>query len=273
LAGTIRDVPVSGLYLPPPAADETFRDEFGFVFLDDGSVGPFYVSMGGILDALWQRYPDPAACCDGVKPLLRGFERTDLAERALAIGVYNALSASLFKRAQFVPPDRAAVSGLDRPVPGETVGMVGYFGPLVDRLLTRGCNVLALELAPERVSAQPGLASTVNPKDLCVCAHVLCTAATLVNDTLDELLTVLSGHVPVELVGPSGSGLPDALFARGVTSVGGIRFDDREALVTSLERGEPWGTTGRKYQLTPDGYPGADGLIASANGGADAGKS
>lgn len=31
---------ISGIYLPPPVPDETFRDEFGFVFLADGSQTP-----------------------------------------------------------------------------------------------------------------------------------------------------------------------------------------------------------------------------------------
>jgi len=273
LAGALNDVSVDGLFLPAPVADETFRDEFGFVFLDDGSVGPFYVSMGGILEALWRRYPEPAACRDGVRQLLLGFERSDLADRALALGVYNALSASVFRRAGFVPAARAAVSGLDGLEAGTTVGMVGYFGPLVERLLVRGCNVLVLELAPERVSRQSGLASTGNPNDLCDCSHVLCTSATLVNDTLDDLLTVLSGRVTLELVGPSGSGLPDPLFERGVVSVGGIGFADRAVLVASLQRGEPWGMTGRKYQLTPEGYPGIDALFNLIDRSPDAGKS
>ena len=62
---------MAGLYLPQPVADETFRDEFGFVFLEDGSVGPFYVSMGGILADLWHRHPEPAACRADVHALLQ----------------------------------------------------------------------------------------------------------------------------------------------------------------------------------------------------------
>lgn len=266
LADGLHGVTARGLYLPQPVSDETFRDEFGFAFLDDGSVGPFYVSMGGILENLWHRYPDPGACRADVRELLQGFESNDLASRALALGAYNALSASLFRRAGFEPPDRAPVSGLDGLAPGSTVGMVGYFCPLVDRLLERGCRVLVLELAPERLSERPGLLSTEDPVDLRDCAHVLCTASTLVNDTLDGLLAILSGHVAVELVGPSGSGLPDPLFERGVVSVGGIGFADTAALLGSLERGEPWGTTGRKYQLSPGGYPGMAALFRAGAG-------
>ncbi|MGB5253042.1 MAG: hypothetical protein WBN68_09990, partial [Sedimenticolaceae bacterium] len=59
LAARLGHPAVTGLYLPAPVADETFRDEFGFVLLADGSVGPFYVSTGDLLRRLWQRYPEP----------------------------------------------------------------------------------------------------------------------------------------------------------------------------------------------------------------------
>lgn len=261
LAGVLGRPAVSGLYLPAPAADETFRDEFGFVFLADGSVGPFYVSMGGILRTLWERHPDPAGYTGEAVSLLRGFDTQDLAHRALALGVYNALSASTMRLAGFVAPDRAPASGLDDVPIGAAVGMVGYFGPLVDKLIDRGNEVLILEQAPQRVSERPGVSLIDDPRDLERCRRIVCTAATLINDTLNEVLAAVAGHPDLELTGPSGSGLPDPLFARGVTGVGGISFVDRTDLVNQLEQGKSWGAAGRKYQLTTQNYPGMTALM------------
>ena len=261
LAGALGYPAVTGLYLPVPAADETFRDEFGFVFLADGSVGPFYVSMGDILRTLWSRYPEPAGFAGEALSLLHGFDSAEWAQRALAVGAYNALSSCVFRRAGFEAPDRAPVSGLDELPRGTTVGMVGYFGPLVDRLIERGNRVLILEQAPQRVDRGPGIALTDDARDLRRCRTVLCTAATLVNDTLSDVLAAVSGHADLELIGPSGSGLPDPLFTRGVASVGGSSFADRAQLLEVLGRGEPWGAAARKYQLTPRNYPGVTGLL------------
>ena len=247
---------VDGLYLPAPVADETFRDEFGFVFLADGSVGPFYVSMDGILQTLWERYPDPERFQVDARVLLRGFSAGDISDRALAVGAYNALSAAVFRASGFEAPDRAPSSGLSELPAGAKVGMVGYFCPLIDKLTERGCSVLVLEQAPQRVDDRPGVSVTRDPVDLRTCAHVLCTAATLINDTLDDILVAVAGHAEVELIGPTGSGLPDPLFGRGVVSVGGVRFADRTALLECLGRNESWGAAGRKYQLTPASYPG-----------------
>ena len=261
LAGALGYPAVTGLYLPAPVDDETFRDEFGFVFLDDGTVGPFYVSMGDILHTLGNRYPNPESFAAGATSVLQGFDTGDPARRALAVGTYNALSTRLFRLAGYVAPDRAPVSGIDDVPRGTKVGMVGYFCPLVDKLPERGSEVLILEQAPQRVSERPGVSLTDDARDLRRCGHVICTAATLINDTLSDVLAAVSGHVDIEIIGPSGSGLPDLLFVRGVASVGGVSFADRSRLLDQLGSGESWGAAGRKYQLSPEDYPGFTRLL------------
>jgi uncharacterized protein (DUF4213/DUF364 family) len=254
---------VNGVYLPEPVPDETFRDEFGFVFLEDGSVGPFYVSMGDLLQNLWSRYPEPMRHNGDAREFLQGFSRGEPAGRALALGTFNALSAAVMLRSEYVPPDRASQSGLDGIRERGCVGMVGYFCPLVDKLVAQGRTVVILERAPERADGRDDVVVTTEPGDLGDCPVVLCTASTLINDSLDGLLEVLGSNTSLELIGPSGSGLPDPLFARGVASVGGVLFGDRARLLEALRRGESWGTAGRKYQLTPASYPGSDRLLGS----------
>ncbi len=253
---------VSGLYLPEPVADETFRDEFGFVFLAKDGIGPFYVSMDNILPGLWQRYPKPELCDEDAISLLQGFASEDPSSRALALGTYNALSAKLYQAAGFEPPDRKPNSGLSDAQPGGLVGMVGYFCPLVDKLTAQGCEVMVLERAPERVPERPGVSVTCDPQDLAGCKHLLCTASALINDSLEDFLAATEPTACIEIVGPSGSGLPDPLLARGVTSIGGISFGDRNRLIAHLRRGGSWGEAGRKYQLDETSYPGLAQLTA-----------
>jgi len=252
---------INGLYLPEPVADETFRDEFGFVFLEDGGIGPFYISMQDILAGVSRRYPKPERCDADAISVLQGLASDNPASRALALGTYNALSASLYREAGFEPPDRSADSGLGGLSDGHPIGMVGYFSPLVEKLTAHGCEVLVLERAPERVPVRPGIAVTERPQDLAGCRYLLCTASTLINHTLEDVLAVKQAGAIFELVGPSGSGLPDPLFERGVTSVGGVSFADRDKLVEHLRSGGSWGAAGRKYQLDADSYPGLEQLI------------
>ncbi len=127
LAAALPPAEVTGLYLPPLVEDGAYRDEFGFVFLSDHSVGPFYASLDPILRTLWRRYPRPGEVRADPIVLGRALEGGDLAERALAIGAFNALSRSLVRRAGFEPPDRGARKEVPAASSGAPVGIVGYF--------------------------------------------------------------------------------------------------------------------------------------------------
>ena len=260
------DLPaIAGLHLPAASAtDDAGRDEFGFVFLEDGSAAPFYVSLPGTLAALWERFPRPAEACPSLHDCLAGLTATALAERTLAIGAWNAVSQYLMRRAGFRCPPRAR-GGADEPRRGERVGMVGYFCPVVDRLVAAGVEVLVVERQPQRVPERAGVLLSTDPASLSTCRVVYCTASTLINDSLEEILGCRGEGASMQLIGPSGSGLPDAVFAHGVDAVGGVSFADVDALRRALERGESWGPVGQKYELTAASYPGIDALIDAAS--------
>ena len=262
LLGRLEAPRITGLHLPELAPRDDFRDEFGFVFLDDGSAAPFYVSLPGTLEALYARFPDPRAARPDLAGLLEGLGDGSLADRALAVGAWNALGQHLMRRAGFRFPPRGG-AGEQAPA-GERVGMVGYFCPVIDRLVERGVRVLVVEQQPGRVPQRDGVELATSLSALAGCRLVYCTASTLINDTLDEVLRNCDENAIVDLIGPSGSGLPDVLFAHGVHAVGGVAFADSAALRAALERRESWGSAGEKYELTPANYPGVDALLAAA---------
>jgi uncharacterized protein (DUF4213/DUF364 family) len=66
------------------------------------------------------------------------------------------------------------------------------------------------------------------------------------------------------MVGPSAGCLPDALFARGVTLLGGSWVIDRSGFVDALKRGEKHGAFAAKFALTADNYPGFEALLERA---------
>jgi len=258
------DVPeIAGLHLPELSADDEFRDEFGFVFLSDGTAAPFYVSLPGTLARLHERFPQPGQAQLSLLNCVEGLARTSLPERALAVGAWNALSQYLMRRAGYQCPPRGSAPG-NPPGRGEQVGMVGYFCPIIDRLVEAGIEVLVIEQQPDRVPRRAQVQLSENLEALAQCRLVYCTASTLINDSLEQVLDCCTHAESVDLIGPTGSGLPDVLFEHGIHAVGGVSFDDAAALREVLSRRESWGSVGRKYELTAANYPGFEALLAAA---------
>ena len=254
---------IVGLHLPDLSPQDEFRDEFGFVFLADGTAAPFYVSLPGTLASLHGRFPNPAQARLSLADCVEALSGDSLADRALAIGAWNALSRHLIRRADFECPPRGASAGAE-PRRGERVGMIGYFCPVIDRLVERGIEVLVIEQQPDRVPPRAHVELSQDPAALANCRLVYCTASTLINDTLENVLACCTSAEAVDLIGPSGSGLPDLLLEHGIRAVGGVYFDDADALRRALARRESWGSVGHKYELTTANYPGFETLLEAA---------
>jgi len=260
---------ISQLYLPEAQSNDEFRDEFGLLFLEGGIVAPFYASLPGTLAALRERFSTSDQLSG--QPLLASIEelqKPDLASHAIALGAYNAMSQYVMQTAGLLPLSKAESGnmGSAKPEAGEQVGMVGYFCPLIDKLIDRGQRVLVLEQQAERVPERPGVQLTQNPSDLSGCRIVLCTAATLINDSIDDILVHCRQAESFSLIGPSGSGLPDVLLERGVDAVGGVYFSSDSSLKDKLAERSSWGSAGQKYQLTAASYPGYQALLDKIHG-------
>ncbi|MCB1856832.1 MAG: hypothetical protein KDI63_01070 [Gammaproteobacteria bacterium] len=259
VANAIAVPPIDAVLLPAIAADPLKQDEFGFVILADGSAGPFYTCLGDTrqrLDALL-----PGRSLIGANPLALAHRlgTGDLYQSALALGALNAVSQHVMRRAGFDPAQGG--TGTDWE-PSGRIGMVGYFGPLIAHYLARGLEIIVVERLPERVPDELGLRVVTTPQALGECDVVICTASTLINASLDEVLAATKQSAVVNLMGPSASLLPDPLWSRGVDIVGGVEVDDVSLLRVALAEGRSWGKTCRKYQLTRDSYPGLEWLLA-----------
>lgn len=84
----------------------------------------------------------------------------------------------------------------------------------------------------------------------------------LLDDTLDRMLAACRRARWFAMVGPSAGCLPDALFARGVTLLGGSWIVSPAGFVDALRRGESTSPFARKVALTPEVWPGTEALLA-----------
>jgi len=257
---------VRGLHLPPGRYAKDNRGEFCALELEDGSIGLSYV----LLDDTLERMLDGA---DGFG--LAGADTLALARRyvvdggmwkTLGFAAANALTRCLFDRAGFRPDNSADSIGHLNPQPGDHIGMIGKFTPLLRRIVDSGARLTVVELKPELAGEQDGYRVTLNAAELAGCSKVVSTSTLLLNDTIERMLACCAKARWFAMVGPSAGCLPDALFARGVTLVGGNWINDRDGFVSALRRGAPLGDYASKFALTADNYPGFGVLLARASG-------
>jgi hypothetical protein len=254
---------VAALHLPPASADGSKDGEFGALELEDGAIGLSFVLLGDTLAALragGAGSPVGASAID----VARRYATHRGAARALGFAAVNALTRHLYDRAGFVPPSAGGSIGELDLAPGDHVGMVGLFPPLVPQVLATGARLTVVELRADLAGPRDGWEVTLDPEALRRCNKVLSTSTVLLNDTLDEILARCAGAERVSLIGPGAGCLPDPLFARGVTLMGGSWIADPAAFKRALAGGDRWGRLAPKFALTRDGYPGFDALLARA---------
>lgn len=246
----------------PPLVDRPGREgEFCAVQLDDGSVGLAFTLLDGALAALHARgQQDGCAAME----LVRGYAAGDGDARALGLAAINALTRRLFDRAGFVPDDSIDSFGSLALEPGDRLGMVGHFTPLIEQARALGIPVTVLELKAELVREEPGLVVTLDPARLAGCNKIVSTSTLLLNDTFEAVAGCWRGADAVAIVGPSAGCPPDPLFAAGVSAVGAAWVIDAEAFLARVAAGAKWGETSRKVTLTPQRYPGLDALLAKS---------
>ena len=259
-----RPVPrVRALHLPPPEAAESRNGEFCALELDDGALGLSYVLLGGILPRLAASDdPHTIVGMDALQ-LAREFAAPTAGaggdaeiRRTLGFAAANALSRTVMERMGFAPPRAIdSIGGID-PQAGDHVGMVGLFTPLLKQVTAAGAQLTVIELNPDYAGHYDGYRVTLDAAALEDCNKVLSTSTILLNHTVDDMLAHCRKARRIVLIGPSAGCLPEPLFARGVTVVGGSWITDRAGFIDALRRGESWSGFAYKFALGPADWPG-----------------
>lgn len=260
LAAAHRLPRVRALHLPPDPPPGQPRGEFCALELQDGSLGLSYVLLDDTLARL--RVGEGGLAGADVLAVAARFADGSGAERALGLAAVNALSRWCFDRAGYRPPDSADSLGALDPQPGDHIGMIGLFTPLLPRVLASGAALTVVELKPHLVAQHEGWQVTLDAEALRACNKVLGTGTLVLNHTLDRMLACCTGARWLALIGPSLGLLPDGLLARGVTLVGGTWVLDGPAYVDALRRGEQRRGLARKVAITAADYPGFEALFA-----------
>jgi len=247
---------VKALHLPPAPWNGSKDGEFGALELDDGSLGLSYVLLDDSLAALTGGATSEELIGADALTIARWWLDREGAARTLGFAAVNALSRHLFDRAGFVPPDAPdSIAGLD-PRPGEHIGMVGFFPPLVKQVTAHGARLTVLELRADLAGVHAGFTVTLDPSALQSCDKVLATSTVLLNHTLDTVLAHCLKARRVALIGPGAGCLPGTLFERGITALAGSWISDGAGFKQALRQGAPWSAFARKFLLQASDWAG-----------------
>ncbi|MGH7031694.1 MAG: Rossmann-like domain-containing protein [Stellaceae bacterium] len=163
--------------------------------------------------------------------------------RAVGIATVNALADYCWRRRPHPEVElRVGVDAFDATEigAGDRVVVVGAFVPFLKELKRRGQPFLVLEKDPATLKADelPFFRPAEQAAEILPHADVaLITGATLVNNTLEDLLALLRPEARVTLVGPTVGMLPDAFLARGADVLGCVRITAPDVFLDLLAEG------------------------------------
>jgi len=253
---------IRAFHLPPASLAGTKDGEFCALELEDGAIGLTYVLLDDTLRALVDADHGAALAGGDALALARRSTLADPVQRALGFAAINALSQSVMMKSGFEPDWATDSIGLLDPQAGDHVGMIGLFPPLAERILAADAKLTVVELNPALAGERDGYRVTLDGNELAACNKVLSTSTGLLNDTVDRMLAQCRNAGYFAMVGPGAGCLPDPLFARGFTLLGGTRVTDPQGFRDALAAGESWGHHTRKYTIRREQYPGLDALLA-----------
>lgn len=152
-------------------------------------------------------------------------------ESAVGLATANALSVGMFSGGD--SGDVLAAVDLQET---DRVGMIGFFGPIIDQIEKR---VSVLEICDERQSnSLEGVRPSSDAEDILAKSSVaFITSTTIINNSIDILVQAAMHCREVILLGPSTPLVPPAFVETPVTRLSGMITRDHEGLLRVIHEG------------------------------------
>jgi uncharacterized protein (DUF4213/DUF364 family) len=158
----------------------------------------------------------------------------------LRIACLNAISSQIVSAGSYnILENRDPIDLFDLSIP-RTITIVGAFHSYISKISGTQNRLYVLELNENEIGPDErqffvpaGEYKRVLPES----DIVIITGLTLVNNTIDELLESVPGKSVVVVAGPSGSIIPDVLFANGVSIIGATRITKPDVLFDLISEG------------------------------------
>ena len=156
----------------------------------------------------------------------------DMAEAAVGTAAVNAALNRGFSRGPNISEAMSADST-------DTIGMVGWFGPLVRRYQTAG-TLYVFEKNPEEYESNQ-VTKMKSGDEACDilpgCNKIVLTGTSFINKTMESLLKASSGAEEIAIVGASTPMCPEVFREYGVTVLAGSQICDADRMMNIVAEG------------------------------------
>jgi uncharacterized protein (DUF4213/DUF364 family) len=257
LTKTFTIPPVEKVFLPPFYKGGQPKDvEFMAIRLVGGATGISFVLLP---DEKGEEYtalqPHDFVGKDPGRLALE-FGSDNPVKEMISLAAINAICQHVMEEADFAVDSATDSLGLLSVSPEDRIGMVGFFSPLIKTIENVGAELIIIEKDHTLIEEFPDLSITLDPTGLNGCSKILCTSTTILNNSLDEILTHRPSNAMVSIIGPTAGYFPDPLFARGIDVVGGRVVKDGTLFMQRLEERKRWGDVTRKTCFQRETYTG-----------------
>ena len=249
--------PIADVFFPPLHEGGQPKDaQFMAIRLEGGATGISYLLLSDDnMDEYAALRPSGFVAKDPHGFALE-FGSDDPLREMIALGAMNAICQHVMRETAFQVEPAPDPLGMLSVAPEDRIGMVGLFFGLTKAIKKAGAELVVIEKKEKLIDKFPDLPITTDPSKLSSCNKVLCTGTTLLNNSLDEILSHCSPDAFVSIIGPTAGYFPDPLFARGVNVVGGRVVTNGEVFLQRLAERKRWGDATQTTCFRKETYPG-----------------
>ena len=248
---------ISNVFFPPFYKGGQPKDaHFMAISLESGAAGISFVLLPDEKMEQYNTLKPPDFIGKDPQEFALEFGNEDPIKEMISLAAINAICQHVMRQTRFETESAIDSLGLLSVSAGDRIGMVGLFSGLVKTIKNAGAELIVIEKNEQLIKKFPDLPITLDAGKLRTCNKILCTSTTILNNSLDEILTSCSSDAFISIIGPTAGYFPDPLFARGVDVVGGRVIKDGEQFLQLLTEGKRWGNATQRTCFQKKTYAG-----------------